>query len=233
MDFNLSKECVGKALLIQSPPGTPWDRSQAAGCLIRVWMRLCCRKTTEKTIATPWLIDFYCDGNSLHGSSLQQSHHFLLPRATPSTPVQWHPGWQCVRHSQLIPNGLPVSRSQDLSVGGASRQRWHGQHLAGSSQEDWCTPTAQQLISSKQLHQEITAPDKLPPLEHTHLSPAFPEYRFFPVWWQAPGEVPPQPGHRKAGYEPTAFIWLPVQRGTNLDTTSNTKIKRFQGKDFN
>lgn len=37
-----------------------------------------------------------------------------------------------------IPNGLPVSRSQDLSAGGASRQRWHRQHLAGSSQEDWC-----------------------------------------------------------------------------------------------
>lgn len=169
MDFNPSKECVGKALLMQSPPGTPWDRSQAAGCLIRAWMRLCCRKATEKTITTPWLIDFYCDGNSSHRSSLQHSHHFLLLRAIPSTPVQFHPGWQCVRQPQLTPSGSPVSRSQDLSAGGASRQRWHGQPLAGCAQEDWCTPTAQQLISSKQLHQGISVPDNLPP-RSTHTS---------------------------------------------------------------
>lgn len=206
MDFNLSKECVGKALLIQSPPGIPWEGSQAAGCLIRVWMRLCCRKATEKTIASPWFIDFCCDGNSSHRPSLHQS---------PLPPASGYPLHTCAITPRLAGCTSIPADSQwfaCLQVAGSVsrwsfRQRWHGQHLAGSSQGDWCTPTAQQLISSKQLHLEISVPDKLPPLEHTQLSPAFPEYRFFPISVLEPLQDKLLQ-HSKVGCEPTAFIWL-------------------------
>lgn len=127
-------------------------------------MRLCCRKATETTITTPWLIDFYCYGNSPHCSSLQHSHHFLLLRAIPSTPVQLHPGWQSVRQSQL---NLDSQWFACLQVAG-SVSRWSftaalaqaapGRLLTGRLMY-LCgtTPAAQQLINSKQLHQEISA----------------------------------------------------------------------------